>query len=89
MVIGDAAPESWEQTRRGFGMLLYRALIAALGARNIHYVTGGIALPNPASVSLHERLGFVKAGHLVRIGRKFDRWIDVGHWQLESADAKR
>src|SRR3954447_4427724 len=36
-----------EQTRRGLGLLLYRALIAELGAQNVHYVTGGIALPNP------------------------------------------
>ena len=48
-------------------------------------MVGAIALPNEPSVRLHERLGFVKAGHLVRIGRKFDRWIDVGNWQLESA----
>ena len=32
---------------------------------------------------LHEKLGFVKVSHLKRIGFKFERWIDVGHWQLE------
>jgi phosphinothricin acetyltransferase len=71
-----------EQTRRGFGLLLYRALIAALGALNIHYVTGGIALPNPASVALHERLGFRKIGHFSEVGFKLDRWVDVGYWEL-------
>ncbi len=71
-----------EQTRRGLGLLLYRALIAELGARNVHYVTGGIALPNPASVALHERLGFRKIGHFSEVGFKFGRWVDVGYWEL-------
>jgi phosphinothricin acetyltransferase len=34
-------------------------------------------------VRLHERLGFRKAGLLVRIGYKLGRWVDVGNWQLE------
>jgi len=71
-----------EQTRRGLGLLLYRALIAALGAQNVHYVTGGIALPNPASVALHERLGFRKIGHFSEVGFKLGRWVDVGYWEL-------
>ena len=43
---------------------------------------GVIALPNAASVAVHEKAGFRKAGHLHEIGRKFDQWIDVGYWQL-------
>jgi L-amino acid N-acyltransferase YncA len=54
-------------------------------ARGYRHLIGAIALPNEPSVRLHERLGFVKAGHLLRIGRKCDRWIDVGNWQLERA----
>ncbi len=42
---------------------------------------GGIALPNPASVALHEKLGMVKVAHYAEIGHKFGRWIDVGYWQ--------
>jgi phosphinothricin acetyltransferase len=34
-------------------------------------------------VRLHEKLGFVKVGHFLRVGCKFERWIDVGYWQLE------
>ena len=48
---------------------------------------GGIALPNDASVRLHEKLGFEKVSHLKRVGFKFERWIDVGHWQLERPEA--
>ncbi len=41
-----------------------------------------IALPNPASVGLHERLGFRQVGHLSAAGYKGGQWIDVGWWQL-------
>ncbi len=41
----------------------------------------GIALPNPASVALHEKLGFEKVAHLREVGNKFDDWVDVGYWQ--------
>jgi phosphinothricin acetyltransferase len=67
---------------RGIGTQLYQALIPALRARNIHYVTGGIALPNPESVALHERLGFRKNGHFSEVGFKLGRWVDVGYWEL-------
>jgi L-amino acid N-acyltransferase YncA len=68
--------------RRGAGTALYAALLDALRSRGYHAAVGGIALPNPASVALHEKLGFRKVAHFVEIGRKFDRWIDVGYWQL-------
>ena len=66
---------------RGVGTRLYSALLDELKARGLHCVIGGIALPNPASVALHEKLGFAKVGHLTEVGRKFGRWIDVGYWE--------
>lgn len=68
--------------RRGLGTELYRALIDRLRPLGVHQVIGGAALPNPGSVALHERLGFRKVAHFTEVGRKFDRWIDVGYWQL-------
>lgn len=68
--------------RRGLGTALYRELIAALRKLDVHCAVGGIALPNPASVALHEKLGFNKIGQFVEVGRKFDRWVDVGYWEL-------
>jgi phosphinothricin acetyltransferase len=68
--------------RRGHGRRLYEALLIELRARGVHCVLAGIALPNPASVALHERLSFVPAGVLREVGRKFDRWVDVGYWVL-------
>jgi L-amino acid N-acyltransferase YncA len=67
---------------RAIGTALYVPLIAELEARELHSVVGGIALPNPASVALHEKLGFTKIAHFGEVGRKFDRWVDVGYWQL-------
>ena len=48
----------------------------------MHVVVGGIALPNASSVALHEKFGFKKIGQFVEIGRKLDRWVDVGYWEL-------
>ena len=68
-------------TGQGWGTTLYRALFAELRARSIHTVLGGIALPNPASIALHEKFGLSKAAHFREVGYKFDRWVDVGYWQ--------
>jgi len=72
------------QTGKGLGTQLYRALLNELAGRKIHAVIGGIALPNEASVKLHERLGFKKVAHFPEVGFKFGRWVDVGYWQLTS-----
>jgi phosphinothricin acetyltransferase len=70
------------QGGRGIGSALYKALLEELRTRGIHMAIGGIAQPNPASVALHESLGFEKVAHFKQVGRKFDRWIDVGYWEL-------
>lgn len=66
---------------RGVGSRLYRALLADLEQRSIHAVLSVVTLPNPASVALHEKLGFEKVGHLREVGCKFGDWLDVGIWQ--------
>jgi phosphinothricin acetyltransferase len=71
-----------ERCRRGLGTVLYGALLEVLRVQGFHAAIGGIALPNAASVALHERLGFVAVGVVPRAGRKFDRWHDVGFWHL-------
>lgn len=76
------APDAFGQ---GLGTQLYRALIASAGERDYRELIGGIALPNPASVALHEKLGFVPVGVFPRVGYKFGRYIDVGFWQLSLA----
>ena len=67
---------------RGIGRALYRALLDLLYGQGIHTVLAGITLPNPASVALHEAVGFRPAGVYRAIGFKFGSWHDVGWWQL-------
>jgi phosphinothricin acetyltransferase len=73
------APES---AGNGIGSALYRVLLDRLREGGSHLAIGGIALPNPASVALHEKLGFEKVAHFKEVGFKFGRWTDVGYWQL-------
>jgi phosphinothricin acetyltransferase len=67
---------------QGRGARLYAELLAELRSRPLRTVIGGIALPNEASVGLHEKLGFRKVAHFERVGWKCGRWVDVGYWQL-------
>jgi phosphinothricin acetyltransferase len=66
-----------EATGRGLGTLLYRAIFDALAGQDLHRAYAGVALPNDASVRLHERLGFRAVGTYVEVGRKFGRYWDV------------
>lgn len=69
-------------TGRALGTRLYDVLFPLLREKKIHAVIGGIALDNPASVALHEKFGMRKVAHFKETGFKFDRWIDVGYWEL-------
>ncbi|RME80036.1 MAG: N-acetyltransferase family protein [Caldilineae bacterium] len=66
----------------GIGSLLYGRLLPQLRDGGMHTALAGIALPNPASIALHEKFGFRKVAHFRQVGFKFGRWIDVGYWQL-------
>lgn len=67
---------------RGLGKRLYSELIQRVRSLGMHRLIGGIALPNTASVALHESLGFRKVAHFTEVGRKFNEWVDVGYWEL-------
>lgn len=67
---------------RGLGKKLYEALFLRLKEHGILTVIGGIALPNPSSVALHEKMGMKKVAHFEKVGFKFNEWRDVGYWQL-------
>jgi L-amino acid N-acyltransferase YncA len=68
--------------RKGIGSSLYGRLLPELRKLGCHCAVGGIALPNQASIAFHERFGFRKVAEFKEIGKKFNRWIDVGYWQL-------
>jgi len=67
---------------RGIGVKLFSVLLEQVRAAGMHQVMAVITLPNPASVELHEKLGYVKVAHFSQVGYKFEHWLDVGYWQL-------
>jgi L-amino acid N-acyltransferase YncA len=67
---------------KGIGKKLYEALIAELRKTNIHVVIGGMSLPNEQSKRLHESMEFRKVAEFKEVGNKFQKWIDVGYWEL-------
>lgn len=69
--------------RQGAGRLLYEALIDTLRAQGFVHAIGALALPNDASITLHESVGFRRTGVYREVGYKHGRWIDVGIWQCE------
>jgi phosphinothricin acetyltransferase len=72
---------------QGVGRALYEVLLALLGHQGVHTACAGITLPNPASVALHEAVGFTPVGVYRQIGFKHGAWHDVGWWQCRLTDA--
>ena len=72
-----------KQQQKGIGTLLYSKLINALKKEGFRIILAGISLPNDQSIPFHEKLGFQKVGQLESLGYKFNRWIDVGYWELK------
>ncbi len=66
---------------KGVGRALYTELFKRLAAQGFRVAVAGVTLPNPASVGLHESMGFEPIGSLRNIGFKQGRWHDVGYWQ--------
>ena len=71
-----------EFRQRGIGRQLYQTLFRILRAQGYVNAYAGIALPNAASVALHESVGFEPVGVYRKIGYKLGAWHDVGWWQL-------
>lgn len=68
--------------RKGIAVALYESLFRCLVAQGFCTVYAAITLPNPASVGLHESLGFRPVGVYEGVGYKLGRWHDVGWWAL-------
>ncbi|CAN5844139.1 hypothetical protein BH23ACT4_BH23ACT4_05830 [soil metagenome] len=71
---------------QGVGRELMLVLIEELSARGAHRLVAGATLPNPGSAALHESLGFRFVGTFHEVGFKFDKWHDVGFWELNLRD---
>ena len=67
--------------RRGVGGRIYTALLDTLRVQGFRAAFAGIALPNAASVALHETLGGAPVGIYRAVGHKLGDWRDVGWWR--------
>lgn len=70
-----------EAVGRGAGRKLYAELFRSLDGEDVHRAYAGIALPNPASIALHELFGFKRVAVYTEQGRKFDRYWDVAWFE--------
>jgi phosphinothricin acetyltransferase len=70
-----------DAVRAGVGTALYQALFEILSSEDVTTVVAGVALPNPASISFHERFGFTPVGVFHAVGRKFDKYWDVAWFE--------
>jgi L-amino acid N-acyltransferase YncA len=75
------------RTGEGLGRALYAELLERLRRQGFHSACAGITLPNPASVGLHESMGFEPVGVNREVGWKDGAWRDVGWWQLRLGPA--
>jgi L-amino acid N-acyltransferase YncA len=67
---------------KGHGRSLLKKLIAAAKQQEYHTMIGGIDITNISSVILHEKLGFTHVGTVKEAAFKFNRWLDLGMYQL-------
>jgi phosphinothricin acetyltransferase len=72
-------------TSHGIGRRLYARLLDLLAEEEVHRAYAGIALPNPASIALHEALGFRHVGTFDEAGRKLGRYWSIGWWERRFA----
>ena len=63
--------------RQGLGTALVEPLFGRAASLGKHVMVAGVDAANPASIRLHERMGFERAGTLREVGTKFDRWLDL------------
>ena len=67
---------------RGIGAALYGALFARIDSDpRFHRAFSIIALPNAASIALHDRFGFTYRGTLSEAGYKFGQYLDVAYYE--------
>lgn len=71
-----------DQRGNGVGKLLMHSLVEQARALDKHVIVAAIEGQNHASITLHEKLGFVNVGQLKEVGIKFGRWLDLVFLQL-------
>jgi phosphinothricin acetyltransferase len=71
-----------DEIGKGYGTQLFEHLLKHINKSKTHVLIATIVIPNENSVRLHEKFGFKQVSHIKEIGRKFNQWQDIGHWQL-------
>ena len=69
------------QHRRGLGRVLYTSLFSVLPLQGYVSAYAGVTIPNPASVGLHQAMGFQPVGVYKHVGFKLGAWHDVAWFQ--------
>jgi L-amino acid N-acyltransferase YncA len=72
--------------RRGIARALYTALFEILALQGHRNTYAGVTLPNPASVAMHEAMGFEQVGIYHQVGYKFGKWHDVAWFERPLAE---
>ncbi|WP_132994108.1 GNAT family N-acetyltransferase [Gordonia zhaorongruii] len=67
---------------RGIGTTLLQALVDATDPSVVRNIMAVIADEVPASIAIHERVGFVEIGRSPGVGYKFGRWVGCVYLQL-------
>lgn len=67
---------------RRIGTQLLAALVGHARDSGFHVLLARIVTGNDASERAHAAAGFERLGTMREVGRKFDRWLDVGLWEL-------
>jgi phosphinothricin acetyltransferase len=67
---------------KGMGSILMARMIEEARKCGIHSVISVVTLPNERSAAIHEKFGFEQAAYLKEAGLKFEKWLDVGFWEL-------
>lgn len=85
--LGERAAYAWNAelsiyfapgcTSRGWGSVLFWALIDLLALQGVRNAYSLITVPNEASLALHEKLGFTLMGVQKEAGYKLGAWHDV------------
>jgi L-amino acid N-acyltransferase YncA len=72
--------------RRGVARRLYDRLFALLHLQGFHRVLALVTTENAPAIAFHERMGMRRAGHIDRIGYKFDRFLGIAVYELGIQD---
>ncbi len=66
----------------GIGKALYSSLLSILKLQGYYNAYALITIPNDASIGIHQHFGFRKVAQFFNVGYKFEKWHDVGWWEL-------